>query len=206
MQVRKGSRRHLGKDDWADAALTTIARGGIEAVAVEPIAARLGTTKGSFYWHFKNRDALVDAALELWEQRHTDAVIEFLDQEPDPAARLRMLIEAAYEGGPGEGVEIALLANPSHRAARRVLQRVTQRRLRYLADQLEAVGWDPDEAHDRAILIGYVYVGSMQMSHAAPKLTDPSTRSRRVELVFNTLVAGGVLPPSLEASPREVES
>ena len=200
-------RGRLGRDDWATAALAALARGGIEAIAVEPIAETLGATKGSFYWHFKNRDALVEAALGLWEQRHTDAVIEFLDREPDPARRLRILIDAAYEGSPGDRVEIALLANPNHRAARRVLQRVAERRIGYLADQLEALGWEPEEARDRAILIGYVYIGAMQMAHVAPKLTDPETRPRRVDLVFNTLVDGGVLPatmgrPSSEAGAR----
>ena len=201
MVMRKRGR--LSREDWAAAALDAIASGGIEAIAVEPIAQTLGATKGSFYWHFKNRDALVEAALSLWEKRHTDAVIEFLDREPEAAMRLRLLIQAAYEGAPGDRVEIALLANPNHRAARRVLQRVAERRVGYLADQLESLGWEPVEARDRAILIGYLYVGSMQMTHVAPKLADASSRSRRVDLVFNTLVAGGILSPAMRT---EVEA
>src|SRR3712207_5957417 len=115
--MRKATRR-LTQEDWAAAALAALARGGIDAIAVEPLAATLGATKGSFYWHFKNRDALVAAALKLWEERHTDKVIEYLEQDPDPARRLRTLIQGAYERGAGDRVEIALLANPSHRAAR----------------------------------------------------------------------------------------
>ncbi|MDQ3956228.1 MAG: TetR/AcrR family transcriptional regulator [Actinomycetota bacterium] len=203
--MRKRSRR-LGPEDWAAAALEALARGGIEAIAVEPIAEVLGATKGSFYWHFKNRDALVEAALKLWEQQRTDAVIEYLEREAGPARRLRVLVEAAYEKGPVDRVEVALLANPNHRAARRVLQRVAERRIQYLADQLEALGWEPEEARDRALLIGYVYIGGMQMALVAPKLTDPRTRRRRVDLVFNTLVAGGVLPPTVETSSDEVNA
>ena len=206
MVMRKPTRRRLGQEDWAIAALKALARGGIEAIAVEPIAESLGTTKGSFYWHFKNRDALVEAALDLWERRRTDAVIEYLDQEADPARRLRMLIEGSYEKGPVDRVEIALLANPNNRSARRVLQRVSERRLQYLADQLEALGWEPEEARDRALVIGYVYVGGMQMALVAPKLTDPRTRRRRVDLVFNTLVAGGVLPPTVQTPTDEVNA
>lgn len=204
MFMRNRTRR-LNPEDWSAAALEALARGGIDAIAVEPIAEGLGATKGSFYWHFKNRDALVEAAVELWEQRHTDAVIDHLQREPAPERRLRLLIEAAYEKGPVDRVEIALMANPNHRAARRVLQRVAERRVRYLADQLEALGWGPEEARDRALLIGYVYIGAMQMALVAPKLTDPKTRRRRVDLVFTTLVAGGVLPSGLETSAEEVD-
>src|SRR5690348_1930338 len=87
--MRNPGDRRLSPDDWARAALAAIAQGGVGAVAVETIATQLGATKGSFYWHFKNRDALIEAALALWEQRTTDAVIEELEREPDPAERLR---------------------------------------------------------------------------------------------------------------------
>ena len=57
----------LTADDWAQAALDLIAEQGVAAVAVEPLARRLRVTKGSFYWHFPSRDALLQAALERWE-------------------------------------------------------------------------------------------------------------------------------------------
>src|SRR5690606_7033358 len=57
----------LSAADWAQAALDVIAEQGVSAVAVEPLARRLGVTKGSFYWHFPSRDALLQAALERWE-------------------------------------------------------------------------------------------------------------------------------------------
>ncbi|MEU8610821.1 helix-turn-helix domain-containing protein [Actinoplanes sp. NPDC048791] len=65
----------LTADDWTSAALEAMAGGGLAAVAVEPLAARLGATKGSFYWHFANRDALIEAAVLRWERDHTEAVI-----------------------------------------------------------------------------------------------------------------------------------
>ena len=64
MHMAEGKRR-LAREDWVDAALAAIAEGGVAAVAVEPIAARLGTTKGSFYWHFHDRDAGLSQPLRL---------------------------------------------------------------------------------------------------------------------------------------------
>jgi AcrR family transcriptional regulator len=188
MDVRKLDRRSLTRDDWAHAALDAIARGGVDAVAVEPIAAALGATKGSFYWHFENRDALIQAALELWERRSTDAVIEDLDKEPAPGRRLRMILAGGFERGPIERAEIALLSNPGHPAAVRAVRRVGERRIAYMADQLVALGWKPRDARDRAVLLAYIYVGHLQLAHIAPDVTRPDARRRQGKLIFDALV------------------
>ena len=190
MVVRKSEQHRLTPRDWAAAALDALAHGGIEAISVEPLAAQLGATKGSFYWHFKNRDALVEAALELWEESRTDAVIRELERLPDPATRLKVLLQAGLQVGPTERVEMALLANPSHPVALRRMRRVAKRRLAYLSDQLEALGWDRDEARDRAVLLDYVYIGNMQLAHFAPELLNADARQRLANLVFDALVAG----------------
>ena len=188
--MRKPRQRPLTPDDWARAALRAIARGGVDAVAVESVAVELGATKGSFYWHFKNRDALLQAALDRWEQRGTEAVIEELEREPDPAIRLKKIIAAAFELGPTDRAEIALLANPDHPAALRAVRRVVERRITYISKQLEKLGWEAGEALDRAVLLYYVYVGYLQMAHVAPDVIDHDVRRRQLELVFDTLVSG----------------
>ena len=188
--MRKPRQRPLTPDDWARTALRAIARGGVAAVAVESVAAELGATKGSFYWHFKNRDALIQAALDRWEQRGTEAVIDELEREPDPAKRLKRIIAAAFELGPTDRAEIALLANPDHPAALRAVRRVVERRITYISKQLEKLGWEAGEARNRAVLLYYVYVGYLQMTHVAPDVIDDDVRRRQLELVFDTLVSG----------------
>ena len=81
----------LSAEAWAQAALDVIAEQGVAAVAVEPLARRLGVTKGSFYWHFPSRDALLQAALERWEQVEQETVFGSVEQVPDPRERLRAL-------------------------------------------------------------------------------------------------------------------
>src|SRR2546430_1661392 len=101
MEVQVSSRvrtasRPLSASDWIAAAMDAIIDGGVSAVAIEPLAIRLGATKGSFYHHFPNRDALVVAALEDWERSQTEAVIERLELIPDPAERLRAVLATAF--------------------------------------------------------------------------------------------------------------
>ena len=193
--MRKRDQRRLTPEDWAQAALAAIADGGVDAVAVESIAAELGATKGSFYWHFKNRDALIQAALDRWEKRRTEAVIEELEQEPDPAKRLKMVIETGFEFGPADRAEIALLANPGHPAALRAVRRVAKRRITYISKQLERLGYDPRDALDRAVLMYYLYVGHLQTAHVAPRLITSEARRRQIDIAFETLVVGPLEAP-----------
>lgn len=168
-------RKRLTREDWAAAALTALGEGGLAAVAVEPIAARLGATKGSFYWHFRNRDALVEAALELWERRNTTDVIAVAAAEPDPLKALRTLLTrvlaAVTEATGGAGaVEPALQADSDHPLVGPALERVSRRRLEHLQAMFAALGHAPDEADRRGLLAFTAYLGHVQMARATPSL------------------------------------
>src|SRR3954447_4559979 len=126
--------KRLSADDWAVAALAALAEGGRAAVAVEPLATRLGTTKGSAYWHFANRDALLAATLERWERDSTEAIIEWLETKPDPVARLRALFGGALRRENDLRLELALLASADLPLVSAAVHRVTERRMSYMAD------------------------------------------------------------------------
>src|SRR5688500_11754107 len=104
------AKARVTKDIWIEAAVRAISRGGVAAVAVDALAAELGITRGSFYWHFTDREALLHAALAHWERVGTEGVIAALDAEPDPARRLHLLFEVATADDGAEGFEAALTA------------------------------------------------------------------------------------------------
>ncbi|MEV6006156.1 TetR/AcrR family transcriptional regulator [Streptomyces sp. NPDC051976] len=163
------ARKRLSADDWADAALAALAERGLAGVAVEPLAARLGTTKGSFYWHFANRDALVAAALARWEEVSTERIIEATEAaEPDPAARLGALLRGATAAAAETPLEVRLLAAADHPEVAAALARVTERRVGYLARLFELLGFAPPEARRRGVLAYTSYVGHAQLAHAVP--------------------------------------
>lgn len=165
-------RKTLSADDWTVAAVDALATGGLAAVAVEPLAARLGATKGSFYWHFAGRDALVAAALERWERTETDDVIALVDTEPDAATRLRTLLAVVVGGhehrARGAGVELALQPTAGHPLVAPVLVRVTERRLAYLSRLFGELGFPPADARQRSLLAYSAYLGHAQLRHATP--------------------------------------
>ncbi|MFF7408473.1 TetR/AcrR family transcriptional regulator [Streptomyces lydicus] len=183
------ARQRLTAQDWADAALTAIGEGGLAAVAVEPLAARLGATKGSFYWHFANRDALIDAALERWEEAGTEAVITEVEAEPDPVGRLRRLLRRATDGAAEDPLEVSLLATAGQPRVAAALARVTERRIGYLASLFAELGFTEDEARRRALLAYTAYLGHTQLGHAVPQsLPAGAAGERYLDGVIDTLV------------------
>ncbi len=180
MAERKGSGpRRLTRDDWITAALGAIADGGLAAVGVEPLAARLGATKGSFYWHFENRDALLEAAIRRWEKETTtDVVAEITAARDTPASQFRRLVAGVIERAEQDGVGPALLASAAHPAVAPALERVTAARLNLIATTLQRLEFPPAEARRRALLAYSAYLGHGQLAHSTPGVL-PSTRAGR---------------------------
>lgn len=182
-------RRRLTARDWADAALAAIGERGLAAVAVEPLAARLGATKGSFYWHFTNRDALIEAALARWEEISTEEIITAMEAEPDPEKRLRSLFAEVTASGAEDPLEVSLLATADHPQVAAVLKRVTERRVGYVAHLFEEYGFPPDEARQRGLLAYTSYLGHTQLSHAVPQaLPVGAQRSDYLASVMDALL------------------
>ncbi|TWS26473.1 TetR/AcrR family transcriptional regulator [Tsukamurella sputi] len=160
-------RRRLTADDWTAAALEAIAEGGLDAAAVEPLAQRLGATKGSFYWHFANRRALLDRTLEAWEKTHTDAVITATSAAPEAPEQLTDLLQVVF-GSIGEPLELKLLSAVDDPSVGAAVARVTERRVEYVAGLYRAAGHDEAAARSAAVTAVAVYLGHAQLAAAAP--------------------------------------
>ena len=136
----RSSSQRLGRPDWVDAALRQLAVGGLGSLSIERIATELGATKGSFYWHFTNRSALIDAALAEWERRDTDQLIERASEIDDPRERLRWLFRVVFSDAAGVGIDTALLADAQDPAVAAALARVATKRLSYIEAQYKQMG------------------------------------------------------------------
>jgi AcrR family transcriptional regulator len=187
-------RRRLSPENWTAAALAAIADGGLAAVAVEPLAARLGATKGSFYWHFAGRDELLTAALARWEQETTtDVARRARAAAADPPARLRTLITETARLARTDRVGLALLASAAHPQVAPVLEHVTRQRLDILADFFTELGFPHAAARHRALLAYSAYLGHAQLSHTTPQLLPRQRTARHAYL--DAAVAALTSPP-----------
>jgi AcrR family transcriptional regulator len=165
------SKRRLSRGDWTQAALDAIATGGLAAVAVEPLAAQLGVTKGSFYAHFSSRDELIEAALESFERSHGVTDLERFAEIEDPTERLRQVLLAAvtFSQSGAPSVHVSLLGELGDTRVRATVARVTESRVRLLTRTYRQLGLSPARAGDRARLAYATYLGLLQMAREAPE-------------------------------------
>ncbi|CAN4280322.1 MULTISPECIES: TetR/AcrR family transcriptional regulator [unclassified Pseudoxanthomonas] len=179
----------LSADDWAQAALDLIAEQGVSAVAVEPLARRLGVTKGSFYWHFPSRDALLQAALERWEAVEQESIFGSLEQVADPRERLRALFQLVGHEVKPHIIYSELLKALDHPSVQPVIDRISQRRLEYLVAMFRQAGLQRGDAMHRARLTYAAYVGFLQLSLQLqqPRMTSEEFETY-LEHVISTLI------------------
>lgn len=148
---------NLDAEAWIEAALEALAVGGIDAVRVDPLAKQLGVTRGSFYWHFKDRAALHQAMLKQWRKAATYRVGGRIEQEaPDAGERLRKTLALPRSGERAKhaaAIEFAirLWAQRDAEAASAV-RLIDRQRLDYYARLFAERGHAPKEARRRAYL------------------------------------------------------
>jgi AcrR family transcriptional regulator len=182
-EERASGQRRLTRDDWITAALAAIADGGLAAVGVEPLAARLGATKGSFYWHFTNRDALLEAAIRRWEKETTtDVAAQVTAARDAPASQFRRLVVSVIERAEQDRVGLALLASAAHPAVAPALEQVTATRLGLIATVLRRLGFPAADARRRALLAYSAYLGHGQLAHSTPRVLPATKAGRRAYL------------------------
>lgn len=158
--------------DWVRAAARRLAADGVDAVRVEPLAAELGVSKGSFYWHFTNRDALLDAVLDHWQHAGVTEVIAALDDvDAGPEVRLRELLRQSFDHT-DQGFDVGVRAWAARDArARSAASAVDAARTGYLERLLTEAG--AAEPRRRAAVVYRTLLGDYAIRHAGGEPLGP---------------------------------
>jgi AcrR family transcriptional regulator len=159
---------NLDRERWEAAALDACERGGLAAIAVEPLARRLGVTKGSFYWHFKSRDELLAATVARWERLHVDAPLDAGAAIADPRRRLLALLGRASAKPPT--IFMRMLEAVDEPVVAAAVARAAQLRVGFLEQGFRELGLSRARARRQALLAYSAYVGRAHLGRDAPGL------------------------------------
>ncbi len=164
---------------WLAAAKAAFLETGLDAVKIQPLARRLNLSRTSFYWFFRDRDALLDALLQDWEAKNTGG---FLAACTAPAATITeavlnlitvFLDDSLFE--PRLDFAVRGWAHRSDAVAARV-NAADARRLDGLRAMFARFGYPADEADVRARTVYLTQIGYIAMQVAE----DPELRAARV--------------------------
>lgn len=166
----------LQPGDWIRAALARLSEEGIEAVRVEVLARELGVSKGSFYWHFRDRQDLLDKALAHWE-RHEIGSLDLDGGAGSAATRWARIVQATADPA---RIQLEAAVRSWARRDRQVAQRVSaveQKKTAVVASVLQDVGFTRSaaEAWSEAALL--LCLGWL----------DRATRDRQFQLAGRSL-------------------
>ena len=179
------STESLTRDDWISAAWDMLGENGLDGVRVEPLARRLGVTKGSFYWHFKDRQQLMEALLDRWFSIWDDQMLPDMEEAANPADRIWALFESVLGRlTRGQTVSLRMMSHSDADVARRIDARDAQR-LSFLTSQLVEIGFAPSEARVRGQVYQTIMTGEYLRSGGLP-LEERVARARSYHLMLSS--------------------
>ncbi len=162
----------LGRADWIEAARRALVAGGIASVKVDRLAADLGVTRGSFYWHFADRTELLSALLAHWEATNTAPMEQAVARAgSDGHAKLMALVqlwidEVAFS--PAYDAAVRDWARHDTAAAAAV-RRTDDRRIALLTDIFGDLGYEGTDAFVRARVAYFHQVGYYALAIREPR-------------------------------------
>ncbi|MDO6384735.1 MULTISPECIES: TetR/AcrR family transcriptional regulator [unclassified Uliginosibacterium] len=173
-------RQPLDRDAWINFALSVLAEDGLEGLRVEVLARRLNVTKGSFYWHFKDRQALLNAVAAHWRdlriaeveaqasiapQQAREQIHAVINQYATQPNQIRMRMELAIRDWARRDALVAA-----------AVEAVDQARLRNSTRLFELAGFSAEEAYTRALLTFTHVFGLSMMMFEESISTDIASR------------------------------
>ncbi|MGB1885075.1 MAG: TetR/AcrR family transcriptional regulator [Gammaproteobacteria bacterium] len=189
--MTKTAKETLHRDAWLKKALDVLFSHGINDVKVEILARELDVTKGSFYWHFKNREALLNEMVDWWRNNQ----IEFIDTLDvshirDAPNLIRSVIDFTdHTDDSHHDVAMREFARSNDHAPCAVAE-IDQRRIDHLKLLFAAAGFDHAQSLVRAKKRYFSQVGQNTPSLTTCLTNSPSGDSTCCCQLYRTVAYG----------------
>ena len=146
-------KKRVTKDQWLQAALDSLRETGVNGIAVERLARKIGTSKSGFYWHFEDRNDLLKSILNYWENEFTDTVINNISHLDETAAKkLQITSEMIMQHQLGKYDLPIRVGGNEDNAVKARIKSIDRKRLQYIGGLYKELGFRGIEAETRATL------------------------------------------------------
>lgn len=144
------SKPRLDRDEWLTCALDALANEGGSVLTIDALTQRLGVSRGSFYWHFKDRGDFIRQLVEYWSVVFTESVSREVSRVAGSATeRLLKLMERIVSDRLNR-YDIPIRALASHDpVAQRIVKKVDKFRLDYVRSLFAEIGFEGEELEMR---------------------------------------------------------
>jgi AcrR family transcriptional regulator len=193
MQQKSGWRGSA--EVWLDAAYDLLVEGGVEAVKVMPLAAKLGLSRTSFYWHFPDREALLAGLIARWQSQNTDNLIARAQTKAATIAEAMLnvtdcwITPSLFDSRMEFAIRTWALTD---RSLAEVLAAVDEVRIQALTAMFETFLFPPTEARIRAQTVYLTQVGYISMR------TEETLELRLQRIPDYVLIFTGTAPSEVE--------
>lgn len=184
------------EEAWLEAAHDALIEAGIDAVRIQKLAKRMNLSRTSFYWFFKDRDALLAALVKRWQAKNTGNLVVRAEAYAETICEAALNIHDLWFDDElfDSRMEFAIrgwgLQAPKVMAA---IREADQARLNALAGMFRRFGYSEDLADVRARTIYLAQIGYITMK------VDESLELRMERIPAYVETFTGVAP-----EPREL--
>lgn len=159
----------LSAEDWARAGLDLLMSEGRSAVKISRLCAHFGVTKGSFYWHFADFEALMAAIARLYFSQEMDAARGLVTmEEMPPDARLETMSAMLVESRAWEGEAAVREWARDDATVAEAVDELDRRILLVVHGAFVELGFSEREARIRAGVLVYAGIGFVYGRSALP--------------------------------------
>jgi AcrR family transcriptional regulator len=186
------------RDDWLDLALSALAVEGVDHVTVLALSERLGVSRSSFYWYFKNREELLDALLDRWDRLNTRSIVV---QAEAPAATVNEAVCNVFRCWVNPAIfsprlDFAVRAWARRSAhVRTALDRSDRVRTEALKALFVRFGYEDEDAFARARVLYYMQIGYYALDLREPIETRLNLTPHYLNAFTGVLTTEGELEP-----------
>ena len=176
---------YLKKEDWLEKALLALSNSGGQKPRIGSLVAEIGVSRGSFYWHFKDRAEFIKELVDYWHRESTLVVASRLDEMDAPAEeKLRTLMEMICVQKLTRHDQAVRNWALGEQSVEEQVKRTDEFRCGYVKKLFKACGFSDQDARFRAT----IFVSEASREGLLFNAMNEKERRKRAKMFFDLLM------------------